>query len=316
MFFKRCSLFCMLSVVLFSVPVMTLELSFNSNKVQASQSFVLKMEFNHSDHAYKDLFYKKVLEQIKKQDLELISFEDNKEHYLFNINPIFPALYIFYIDYPDNLRESVVSEPLYVLKSGENDNLLSEDIYLSHLSLDEKKAEVINKSISQDYIPSSSEKITELYEKKESFKRALLIIVLFLAIACSIYIVFRFKRSKSVSSANFIDELSRKIERLREALLKDDISPREFYVELTNLLRGFLEYRIGIKALEMTTDEFLMHSLKHSPFSHSSQEVLKEILCKADMVKFAQGTINRQDGIQLLEKVKDFVHKHHVTTEE
>ena len=316
MAFTKYYFFYALYILLFSTHIFSLEFSFDRNEVQVSQNFALKLTFDRDDHAYKALFYEKILKQIKEQGLELVSFEDKKDHYLFSINPIFPALYIFYFEYPDGEKMSVFSPPLYVLKNDQYSSSLSEGNYLSHLSLDEKKVEPVNKSVVQKYVPPSSDKIKELSKKKEDFKKKLISILILLAVACLIYITVRFRRSKSISSSSFIDQLSGKIEHLKEGLLKDDISPKDFYVELTDLLRAFLEYELGIKALEMTTAEFLTHSLNYSSFKQPSQDVLKEILYKADMVKFAQGTINRQDGMLLLEKVKDFIHEHHTVREE
>ncbi|NCF70994.1 MAG: hypothetical protein GWP59_04750, partial [Chlamydiales bacterium] len=89
MAFTKYYFFYALYILLFSTHIFSLEFSFDRNEVQVSQNFALKLTFDRDDHAYKALFYEKILKQIKEQGLELVSFEDKKDHYLFSINPIF-----------------------------------------------------------------------------------------------------------------------------------------------------------------------------------------------------------------------------------
>jgi len=62
---------------------------------------------------------------------------------------------------------------------------------------------------------------------------------------------------------------------------------KEFYIELSDTIRIYLEERYKFNALELTTDEILSH-LKFIDISTSSKAMLTEILKKADLVKFAK----------------------------
>ena len=61
-----------------------------------------------------------------------------------------------------------------------------------------------------------------------------------------------------------------------------------YYTRLTEILRQYLENRFGVNSLELTTHETLT-LLLHSGFKRDTNfELLKKILEKADMVKFAK----------------------------
>ncbi|WP_417736262.1 hypothetical protein [Rosistilla oblonga] len=78
--------------------------------------------------------------------------------------------------------------------------------------------------------------------------------------------------------------------RLDQLLRQPRISADEidtFYVDLSNLVRHYLEDRFELRAPELTTEEFL-NSLQASPdMTRDHQSLLREFLRQADLVKFA-----------------------------
>ena len=80
-------------------------------------------------------------------------------------------------------------------------------------------------------------------------------------------------------------------EALRELMSRDYIRAgkvREYYFELSNILRHYIEDRFHLKAPEMTTEEFLA-ALKYSEVLNRDQkDVIREFLSHCDMVKFAK----------------------------
>lgn len=60
-----------------------------------------------------------------------------------------------------------------------------------------------------------------------------------------------------------------------------------FFVELTDLVRHYLEDRFGLHAPELTTEEFLDVAAKSPDLSHDHQGFLRDFLRRADQVKFA-----------------------------
>ncbi|MEE8107013.1 MAG: hypothetical protein V3T86_15870 [Planctomycetota bacterium] len=80
-------------------------------------------------------------------------------------------------------------------------------------------------------------------------------------------------------------------EREFAALLRDDPLARgelqTFYVELTGIVRRYIERTVGLRAPERTTDEFLRDMRGHPAFPQDRQERLRAFLESADLVKFA-----------------------------
>lgn len=63
---------------------------------------------------------------------------------------------------------------------------------------------------------------------------------------------------------------------------------KEYYVELSLIVRRYLENKFNIKAPEMTTEEFLDTAKQSDELSAGHKELLKIFLSHADMVKFAK----------------------------
>ena len=80
-------------------------------------------------------------------------------------------------------------------------------------------------------------------------------------------------------------------EALKSLMEKDYISTgmvQEYYFELSNIVRHYIENRFQLKAPEMTTEEFLL-TLKESVVLNSEQKSLvRDFLSHCDMVKFAK----------------------------
>ena len=62
---------------------------------------------------------------------------------------------------------------------------------------------------------------------------------------------------------------------------------KDFYVELTMVVRRYIGRRHGIKAPQLTTDEFLRDAAESGLFDRETIELLKTFLESADLVKFA-----------------------------
>ncbi len=62
---------------------------------------------------------------------------------------------------------------------------------------------------------------------------------------------------------------------------------KEFYVELTHVVRRYIERRHGIRAPEQTTEEFLQEAARSGSFTPETLARLRDFLSSADLVKFA-----------------------------
>lgn len=65
------------------------------------------------------------------------------------------------------------------------------------------------------------------------------------------------------------------------------LDPKRYYVELTGIVRRFIEGAMGIRAPEQTTEEFLIALARKRVFTDEVQMRLREFLESADLVKFA-----------------------------
>lgn len=77
-------------------------------------------------------------------------------------------------------------------------------------------------------------------------------------------------------------------ERLKE---KDYIRQgrvKEYYSEISDIIRHYLENRFLLKAPEMTTEEFLFYVRDYGRLIEAHKALLKEFLISCDFVKFAK----------------------------
>jgi hypothetical protein len=80
----------------------------------------------------------------------------------------------------------------------------------------------------------------------------------------------------------------RELNTLREARLWQQGKVKEYYTRLTDILRTYLEYRYGIRALEQTTPETLTALEKTGFNDNRLKGILGQILETGDLVKFAK----------------------------
>ncbi len=81
------------------------------------------------------------------------------------------------------------------------------------------------------------------------------------------------------------------LQKIRELIAKDYINhglEQQFYYELSLIVREYLEARFGIRAPEMTTEEFLEHLRLGATLAPEHKELLRDFLTHCDLVKFAR----------------------------
>ncbi|MFH1191389.1 MAG: hypothetical protein V1670_04260 [Candidatus Omnitrophota bacterium] len=79
--------------------------------------------------------------------------------------------------------------------------------------------------------------------------------------------------------------------RLEKLKAKDLIGQgriKEYYSEVSDIIRYYLENRFLLKAPEMTTEEFLFYVRDYSQLISEHKTLLKEFLLACDLVKFAK----------------------------
>ncbi len=98
--------------------------------------------------------------------------------------------------------------------------------------------------------------------------------------------------------------------RLTELVTRSRNDPEQvdaFFVELSAIVRWYLENRFELRAPELTTEEFL-ESMSQSPeLSRGHQAMLREFLRRADLVKFANFVPSEQDTDESVTAARRFL---------
>jgi len=81
---------------------------------------------------------------------------------------------------------------------------------------------------------------------------------------------------------------------------------KEYYVRLTDILRGYVEARYQTAALELTTDE-LIEKARITPGLLTIAQPLETILRTADLAKFAKAQPLPQEHIQSMELARSII---------
>ena len=95
------------------------------------------------------------------------------------------------------------------------------------------------------------------------------------------------------------------------ALRQEDLPSRhrdeEYYVRLSGIARTYIEARFGLKAPEMTTEEFVQATSNASALSSSHRRLLQEFLERCDLVKFARYEPSRHEADEAFGAAHRFV---------
>ena len=80
-----------------------------------------------------------------------------------------------------------------------------------------------------------------------------------------------------------------------------------YFVELTAIVRRYIERTTGIHAPEQTTEEFLREISRANTFGREENERLKDFLESADLVKFAAYRPRREDIQESFQRAEVFI---------
>ena len=78
------------------------------------------------------------------------------------------------------------------------------------------------------------------------------------------------------------------LRQLKDSELMKAPDAEPFYVRLSQIIREYIELRFGIRAPELTTEEFVREAARSDSLSSAHRLLLEDFLREADMVKFAR----------------------------
>ncbi len=99
------------------------------------------------------------------------------------------------------------------------------------------------------------------------------------------------------------------LESLRRKELWQKGRIKKYYTDMTDIVRRFLRNMYGISAAEMTTRQTLAAFHGISDWSEESESLLRQLLQKADMVKFAKMEPEMYEHDLAMQNAVDFVRK-------
>ena len=104
------------------------------------------------------------------------------------------------------------------------------------------------------------------------------------------------------------DRALARLDRLQRQGLPDASRQDAWYVELSDIVRRYIEARFGLRAPELTTEEFLLEAGRAVALSKAHRELLPAFLERCDRVKFARynpAADESQDALQLARRFLD-----------
>ena len=122
--------------------------------------------------------------------------------------------------------------------------------------------------------------------------------VLLLVIAVAYFVFRRIRLAVRVHRMSPIERALYELDKLLKKGLPGRGFYKDFYVELTMVVRRYIERQHGVRAPNLTTDEFLRAASANAAFTKASLSELKAFLESADLVKFAglEATPEMADG--------------------
>lgn len=98
----------------------------------------------------------------------------------------------------------------------------------------------------------------------------------------------------------------RKLDEIDAAQLWQQGQLKEYYDQITDTIRAYIEKRFRVRALESVTFD-IIRELNKKGLSQPQQKQLQDLLEAADLAKFAKGTPEAEDNLRALEMARDFV---------
>lgn len=136
-----------------------------------------------------------------------------------------------------------------------------------------------------------------------------------LASALCVYFVQRYLKKRAASPRSIPaappipapDRALARLAALRQMLMIDDGTIQKFYVEASSIVREYLEEQLGVRAPEMTTEEFLNSRSTEQLLNTAHRALLSEYLLHCDLVKFARRASTGGDREKLILAAERFI---------
>ena len=135
---------------------------------------------------------------------------------------------------------------------------------------------------------------------------SILAILFLLGVIACVYLWKKFRNSRPPTQPKTSWEIALEcLDVLRKQNPADSQSIKDYYSELADIIRRYIEARFMIRAPEMTTEEFFAHLRNSDRLNDQQKKLLSDFLNSSDMVKFAKYAPTReeiQSGFNFVER--------------
>lgn len=140
------------------------------------------------------------------------------------------------------------------------------------------------------------------------------IIGLLVGLALIIWVVLYFIKNKKLAQQQsapeqvetYHERTLRLLQELDNKQLWQQEKTKDYYTELSEIIRHYIELRFKTPAMELTTDELLRKAKKHREMT-SFRSSLKPLLEAADLAKFAKANPLPEEHVEAMELAVNFV---------
>ena len=123
----------------------------------------------------------------------------------------------------------------------------------------------------------------------------------------ALWSVSRIRISRKIRRMTPRERAFHELARLLSRKLAEKGQFKDFYIELTMVVRRYIERSFGIRAPRQTTEEFLSKATGREEFSTESIALLKQFLSAADLVKFAGVSATIETAAEAVAKARGYL---------
>ena len=166
--------------------------------------------------------------------------------------------------------------------------------------------------LSEDDAPQNIKDIAAPATLPVSYRGLMLWIVVAVVLIAAGIIVFIYFRKRKRDRETIVRRPAHEIayeqlEGLISSQLIEQGRIEEYYIAVSDTIRSYLENQFGLKAPEMTTEEFLEAAARESNLKDEHKTLLSNFLTNCDLVKFARYGPDEAEMKSAYESAKQFV---------
>ena len=117
------------------------------------------------------------------------------------------------------------------------------------------------------------------------------------------------RRAEERARLTAFDRAMDRLDRLQRRGLPSAVAADAWYVELSDIVRRYIEERFALRAPELTTEEFLAEAGRSPELTVAHRELLSAFLATCDRVKFARYSPGEDESQDALDVAKRFLNE-------